>query len=476
MRFGALLVGYAGLVVALEGGCGAVTPEDGMPEDGMATRPDLLKREEALSLLCSSSAQCSDGNSCTIDLCLAGACIHGPDLGCCERDSDCHTDAACTVVSCVLNTCIESAVLGCGVAPEPTTGAVTDATEAQFQALCASDDDCVDSDPCTDNVCLVGGICLFLSNPLCCEEDSDCDGLFTCHDGSCNDNRCELTLASCDADDAGEAAVTVEDSGTIEVLCSTDNDCEDADPCTDDVCLVGGACVFASNLLCCDEAADCDGLLACHTGECLNNRCSLTVVPDCPVVDGGADTDGFVSQTTDGRGVDLSDGDATTTDATTTDATTTDATTTDASTTDASTVVAANTSEGSWSAPALVTTEPSETSTADDSSTLVVGSDVVTAAASADTESAGAWKPRAVPPFTDVTSGDVAILTATNGELIDDHDMTAMDDQDSPRQPPITTNELTGGACSVGAVGGSAHSRYWPLLALVLGAFRRRRQ
>src|SRR5690606_3251521 len=78
---------------------------------------ELAKNEEELklNLLCLSPSQCDDNLPCTIDLCIAGICVHTPNLGCCGDDSDCDTDLVCGLVNCVLGACIETPILGCEV-------------------------------------------------------------------------------------------------------------------------------------------------------------------------------------------------------------------------------------------------------------------------------------------------------------------------------------------------------------------------
>lgn len=171
------------------------------PQQG-ARAGEVAVNEEALNLLCSANQQCSDGHACTIDLCVAGICVHGPDLGCCESDDDCSTDVSCSVVSCVLNSCVETPILGCGDTEAAST-TDADTSDDLLGVLCGSDTDCEDGDPCTDDVCLVGGVCLFASNPLCCDTAEDCDGVLACHTGACVDNRCSLTALPDCGDDAG---------------------------------------------------------------------------------------------------------------------------------------------------------------------------------------------------------------------------------------------------------------------------------
>lgn len=211
-KMGYRLVGIGVLCVLGLAGCAGDHVLSGNPSPSGET----AVHQEELNLLCSSDQQCSDGHACTIDLCIAGICVHGPDLGCCETDDDCSTDVSCAAVSCVLNTCVETPILGCGDTEAAST-TESDTSDDLLGVLCGSDTDCEDGDPCTDDVCLVGGVCLFASNPLCCEDANDCNGVLACHTGQCVDNRCSLTVTPGCEDDAGttnDIAVSSEPAGT----------------------------------------------------------------------------------------------------------------------------------------------------------------------------------------------------------------------------------------------------------------------
>lgn len=453
MRLTVGFVGFGALLSLLCGGCSAETKE--------VTEPphveEFAVQGEELSLLCGSSTQCNDGNACTLDLCLLGVCVHGPDLGCCQRDSDCHTDAVCSLVSCVLNTCIETPLLGCGdMSTEPPDDDTGDG--AQLNILCSSDNDCMDSDPCTDNVCLLG-ICLFAPNPLCCEESSDCSGLVACHDGECSNNRCQLSLVPGCGDNSGDdTAVLQPDAGNEQGgdSCITDDDCDDGDPCTDDVCLVGGACVFSTSPLCCDESTDCDGILECHTGECINDRCSLTPVLGC----GSGDTDATSAPTSES----LADS--------TPPVTTNEATGAPNATSDDGTL-------GETEAPSATSTKPNQPSgnngTTSDNSPTTTETDVdVLNADSSDASNTDSKEPSL---SSDEGKGNTTAVVATNEASTSDEPPSAVttDDEDTCGHPPVTT-QLTGGACDMGALGRNGHSPVWLLLAAAAFIFGRRRK
>ncbi len=151
--------------------------------------------------------------------------------------------------------------------------------------LCSSDTDCSGLDACSVGLC-VAGVCVQADLPGCCEVDSDCDQDVVCSVASCIANECVSTpLAQCAEADAGSVELP---AVPLDLLCETNADCNDSDPCTDDLCLSEtGICVFADNPLCCQTDVQCEGLLACHVGACVDDRCTLSLLDGCNADEGG---------------------------------------------------------------------------------------------------------------------------------------------------------------------------------------------
>jgi hypothetical protein len=65
---------------------------------------------------CAADADCNDGNACTADACVNGACTASPIPGCgpCTTDGDCNDGDACTADACVAGTCGHTAIPDCG--------------------------------------------------------------------------------------------------------------------------------------------------------------------------------------------------------------------------------------------------------------------------------------------------------------------------------------------------------------------------
>lgn len=80
----------------------AVPPEDGSKSDLAATADgavpgaDVAASADAAEVsTCSSDANCDDGDPCTKDNCIAGACGHAAVFGCCKSDSACKSGQGC---------------------------------------------------------------------------------------------------------------------------------------------------------------------------------------------------------------------------------------------------------------------------------------------------------------------------------------------------------------------------------------------
>ncbi len=151
-------------------------------------------------------ASCNDGNDCTSDVCVSGACEHfGAD-----------SPTACTTPQqhagvCAWTTCI---LTDCGQAENTDgekcfyEGGVGVCEDGVCEAPCETDLDCDDGNPCSLDYCMETGAC---SNPeetlhvACgeaghCWEGECCDGCFNLAANECQDT-CP-TGQACSADGA----------------------------------------------------------------------------------------------------------------------------------------------------------------------------------------------------------------------------------------------------------------------------------
>ncbi len=204
--------------------------------------------------------ECCDGQHCiTVPDCLGlgeGEGMmegerEGEGSGPCLTDFDCDDGDPCTNDICDPATggCVNIPIQGCEGEPE---GTVEGQTEGEF---CATNLDCDDGNPCTEDVCdPILRICTHTFIQGCegqsegsvegegvAEGQSEGEGCLTaaeCDDGNpCTEDICEamkcihIAIPGCE----GESEGALEGEGG-EGPCLTDLGCDDGNPCTNDVC------------------------------------------------------------------------------------------------------------------------------------------------------------------------------------------------------------------------------------------------
>ena len=79
----------------------------GLLTDGNACTTDICNPETnrcqfiLMANECPSAAECNDGDPCTLDICLVGACARFPIPGCCQTQDACDDGNPCTVDNCL---------------------------------------------------------------------------------------------------------------------------------------------------------------------------------------------------------------------------------------------------------------------------------------------------------------------------------------------------------------------------------------
>ena len=203
---------------------------------------------------------CRDGNPCSQDAC-------GPANECEHRAS---TGDVCQLKCSTVGVC----------------------AAGQCQATANS---CDDANPCTTDVCdpntgcqntQIAGAC------FACAVDGQCQGADSCSVGACSDNVCGSTNqangTACDADQcrAGEVCSGGTCGGGSVITC------DDADPCTDEICHpeTGCAHVERPNCRACDNDTDCVTANGCIVGYCIDNPVGVAPPKVCAYVDQPAET------------------------------------------------------------------------------------------------------------------------------------------------------------------------------------------
>lgn len=115
-------------------------------------------------------------------------------------------------------------------------------------AACLTSADCVDGNPCTNDVC-TGGVCSHPDNSLPCD-----DGLFCTTNDVCSGGTCVGGPSGC--------AQFCDEATDQCVACLSAIHCNDGIACTQDAC-IGGACQNVANDALCDDGLFCTGVESC---------------------------------------------------------------------------------------------------------------------------------------------------------------------------------------------------------------------
>jgi uncharacterized repeat protein (TIGR01451 family) len=184
--------------------------------------------------ICTTNADCDDGNPCTTDTCnaLNGQCqsTPAPDGTSCDDHNACTVGNVCTNGSCgtpvVCNDGNPCTVDAC----DPATGACTSTPVV-----------CDDANPCTIDTCNAAGACVYTPAPsgTSCDDGDPCTTGDTCTQIPGNTTPICQGTAKCD--DGNPCTGDTCDPATGACI-NTPIVCDDANPCTADVC-VGGTCV-----------------------------------------------------------------------------------------------------------------------------------------------------------------------------------------------------------------------------------------
>jgi hypothetical protein len=208
--------------------CGGGTPQCSEPTDACVE--------------CLTASDCNDGNGCTTDTCVAGACVFTNNTIACNDGVFCNGADTCGGGTCSLHTG-DPCVL-----PE----LCSEGTDACVECLSAAN--CDDGNGCTTDAC-VGNVCVNTPNNVACNDGLFCNGADTCGGGTCSVHAGSPCPALCN--EGSDACVT----------CLVNGDCNDGNVCTTDTC-VAGACAFTNNAAACEDSVFCNGGDTCGGGTC----------------------------------------------------------------------------------------------------------------------------------------------------------------------------------------------------------------
>lgn len=269
------------------GGCGESCGEcpDGFvcEESGgcVPCEPSCLCKDCGADGCGGSCGDCDDGNPCSGGLCMNGKCQHVAAIstGCCSQSQDCEDGDPCTDHLCYEFQCITSQV--------------------DF-LCCQEDEECNSEDPCNPLLC-VNNECILdkLNDQNCCKKHSDCvdddpETLDYCEEDQCThvlpptDCDCGPSGPDCPATPGVCTVPTCVDNCKclgqwIDGCCLSDNDCNDANPGTDDVC-IDNSCAYIPKATQCSTDWDCTDNIWCNIDVCFHDNCYRIpdpAQPDC---------------------------------------------------------------------------------------------------------------------------------------------------------------------------------------------------
>ena len=211
---------------------------------------------------CTAAGDCDDQQTCTVDACVCGFCEYetSSDEGCCVTSAECDDGVECTVDTCVYNRCEHEGPPGC----------------------CSDDGDCNDGDPCTTDGCRDGACVHESVGTGCCTADAECDDGDWCTLDACVVGRC----------------VNPRSVGDPRCGCGNATMCEDANPCTRDLC-EDRVCLYepvsaspGGAVSCCRDVSDCDDGDDDTNDECVFRNCRH--LPARPCADDAACAGAYV--------------------------------------------------------------------------------------------------------------------------------------------------------------------------------------
>ena len=202
------------------------------------------------------AANCNDGNLCTDDACEpAAGCIHENNASPCDDGNVCTLQDACDDGVCAAG----QALLSCDDGNPCTDDGcdpLTGCTHTNNQVVCDDGNACTNGDVCTDGWCQAGA------------------GLVDCDDANpCTSDGCDAALGciyvhnEVPCDDGDPCTLNDHCSGG-ECLAGAAANCDDQNPCTDDICGEDGACHHESNDALCDDGNACSVGDHCAAGKC----------------------------------------------------------------------------------------------------------------------------------------------------------------------------------------------------------------
>lgn len=252
---------------------------------------DTLCDSKAGCVTKNNTAPCDDNNACTLnDVCSSGNCQPGTPAPC--KDDDPCTDDNCDKPK------------GCVHPPAPNSTPCTtvsncsklvfsDGGVCQNGKCVAGTKNCDDGNPCTDDACDPKVGCTTQNNTALCDDQNACTTGDVCANAACQPGSSKVCSdgnpCTTDGCDKGKGCTfsnvgvgtpcgspgCVGLSYAVTPTCASGvcqqaakQDCNDANPCTNDTCSVTSGCNHLPNAEVCDDGNACTVLDKCTMGKC----------------------------------------------------------------------------------------------------------------------------------------------------------------------------------------------------------------
>lgn len=286
-------------------------------QTGICTEPKFIIGCNQTISGCTNSSECNDGNICTTNICNGGFCeyiLEPPNN--CSTNSDC-SGANMECINCICTDLCENVT--CLVGPGEYSfcqfGTCTEPIFIEDSLQCTNITTCDDNDPCTTDFCIEGYCYNILEPPNECSLtqsctitnyicSNDCQCIDSCEGVICDVSTCEYSFCL-----GGNCTIptlvpgcNVDVNNTFIPQCSMNNQCDDDDPCTLDIC-DNGICenpippssectmlksCIGSNMIC-NGSCQCEDLcqnVTCPVGNCEWSLCIDGLCTDPVLIQG----------------------------------------------------------------------------------------------------------------------------------------------------------------------------------------------
>ncbi len=203
---------------------------------------------------------CDDGFTCTIDSCndTTGTCDNTPDNAGCDDTIWCNGDEVCDPANGAAD------MYGCVAAGPRCVDGLNCTYDhcVEYSQQCYFYVDCFGGVACTIGACGADGECEYTNNDAYCDDGDFCNGAQVCDPPNGGADGCTVAVPE-DCDDGQYCTVDSCDSVAGACVNTPNNaNCDDFNPCTDNICTASG-CIFVPNHGLCDNNVFCDGVEVC---------------------------------------------------------------------------------------------------------------------------------------------------------------------------------------------------------------------